>query len=321
VASLEIRPFADEHLDDAAALLAVRHRRHRASEPLLSSRFENPADARAELELVWRSDGASGAAAYRNGRIVGYLVGAPRTSSIWGANVWIESAGHAVEEAETIRDLYAAAAAAWVEEGQLRHSAIVPADADLLDAWWRLCFGQQQAHGIAAVPPETTVTVPDGFEIHPPREEEIEQMIDLDLALPRHQQASPVFSEIALPTPDEVRQEWDETLAAADEEILIGSFEGRPVACWAFAPVEQSSGHAGLARPDRAAILSFAVTLPEFRGSGIGVALTHAVFARAAELGYEVVVTDWRVTNLLSSRFWPKRGFRISFLRLYRSIP
>jgi hypothetical protein len=33
------------------------------------------------------------------------------------------------------------------------------------------------------------------------------------------------------------------------------------------------------------------------------------------------MVTDWRVTNLLSSRFWPRRGFRLSFLRLYRSIP
>ena len=31
--------------------------------------------------------------------------------------------------------------------------------------------------------------------------------------------------------------------------------------------------------------------------------------------------TDWRVTNLLASRFWPRRGFRTTFLRLYRHIP
>jgi hypothetical protein len=57
------------------------------------------------------------------------------------------------------------------------------------------------------------------------------------------------------------------------------------------------------------------------RGSGAGVALTHASFAWAKERGYETMVTDWRVTNLLSSRFWPKRGFRPTFFRLYRSIP
>jgi hypothetical protein len=32
------------------------------------------------------------------------------------------------------------------------------------------------------------------------------------------------------------------------------------------------------------------------------------------------MVTDWRVTSLLSSRFWPQRGFRASFLRLHRLI-
>jgi ribosomal protein S18 acetylase RimI-like enzyme len=61
--------------------------------------------------------------------------------------------------------------------------------------------------------------------------------------------------------------------------------------------------------------------LPEARGSGIGVALTEAVLARAREEGYACMITDWRVTNLLASRFWPRRGFRPMFFRLYRSIP
>ena len=47
----------------------------------------------------------------------------------------------------------------------------------------------------------------------------------------------------------------------------------------------------------------------------------QAAFAWARERGHEVMVTDWRVTNLLSSRFWPARGFRETFLRLYRHIP
>ena len=57
------------------------------------------------------------------------------------------------------------------------------------------------------------------------------------------------------------------------------------------------------------------------RGSGAGLALTAGTLAWARSHGYETLVTDWRVTNLLSSRFWPARGFRTSFLRLYRSIP
>jgi GNAT superfamily N-acetyltransferase len=79
--------------------------------------------------------------------------------------------------------------------------------------------------------------------------------------------------------------------------------------------------HAGLARPPGAAFLAWAGTRPEVRGSGAGLALTQAALAWAHPRGHEVMVTDWRVTNLLSSRFWPARGFRTTFLRLYRSIP
>nr|MBA2359626.1 hypothetical protein [Actinomycetota bacterium] len=41
-------------------------------------------------------------------------------------------AGHAVEEPEDARDLYGAAAGRWVEEGRVRHYAIVPATDDAL---------------------------------------------------------------------------------------------------------------------------------------------------------------------------------------------
>ena len=52
---------------------------------------------------------------------------------------------------------------------------------------------------------------------------------------------------------------------------------------------------------------------PEFCG--------RAMLTWAHERGHEIIVTDWRVTNLLASRFWPSRGFRPTFLRLYRHIP
>jgi ribosomal protein S18 acetylase RimI-like enzyme len=322
VSRLEIRPFADDDLDDAARLLAARHTRHRAAEPLLSPRFEEPADAARELEAAWESEGASGAVACRSGRMVGYLIGAARATPVWGANTWIEAPGHAVEGAETIRDLYGAAARRWVEEGRPRHSVLVPAfDEELLDAWWRLSFGQQQAHGIREVPARTEVSLPEGFEIRAPRAEEVEELIDLDLALPEHQRESPVFGYSGTWTREESRAEWLETLAGNGEMILIGAYEGRPVACWALVPAEQSNEHRGMLRPDHACHLGFAATLPELRGSGIGVALTEAGLAWAAGEGYPTMITDWRVTNLLASRFWPKHGFRLSFLRLYRSIP
>ncbi len=318
----EVVPFSDAHLEDAARLLAARHARQREIEPLLPERFEEPARAREELDAVWRTGGASGAAAFRDGHLVGYLLGSARDAETWGENVWIEAAGHAVEEAEDVRDLYAAAAGRWFEEGRRRHYALVPAtDSGLVDAWFRLGFGHQHAHGLRKVPAHVEVRVPDRVDIREPRDEDIESLIAVDIALPTHQRGSPVFSTRPVPTAEEVRQEWRSTLAGGEERVLIGCLDGRPVACWAVSDGKLSSDHRGLARPDSACLLAFASTLPEARGSGIGVALTDAVLAAAAEEGYAAMVTDWRVTNLLASRFWPQRGFRTSFDRLYRSIP
>ena len=59
---------------------------------------------------------------------------------------------------------------------------------------------------------------------------------------------------------------------------------------------------------------------PEARGLGAGRALGEAVLAWSAEQGHACVVTDWRATNLLSSRAWPALGFRPTFLRLHRLL-
>jgi ribosomal protein S18 acetylase RimI-like enzyme len=319
---LDVVPFASGHVDAAGELLAARHTAHRRAEPLLPEGFEEAEAARAEVAAAWRAEGSSGAAGFRDGRLVGYLIGAPREDSAWGANVFIEAAGHAVEQAEDARDLYALAATGWVEQGRPRHYAVVPStDAALVDAWFRLGFGQQQALAVLQVPTEIEVRVPDSLEIREPREEDIEALLPLDFALPAHQRASPVFSPRPLPTPVEVRAEWRSTIAGNEEQVLIGWVDSRPVACWSICAAERSNDHRGLPCPERAAFLAFAVTLPETRGTGVGVALTDASMALAAEGGYKAMVTDWRVTNLAASRFWPRRGFRTAFVRLYRSIP
>jgi ribosomal protein S18 acetylase RimI-like enzyme len=314
---LEVQPFAEGHLGEAALLLRERHSRHREAEPLLPEEV----DFDAEVEELWRA-GASGAVAHRNGQALGFLLGNRRDDEVWGPNVWVEVAGHAVQDAEATRDLYAHAAQRWVDEGRHRHYVLVPVgDPALVEAWFRLGFGQQQAHGIREVPEQTENNLPRGLEIRAPRFEEVEELMDVDLALPAHQREAPVFSDRPLPTREEQRKEWEDTLARGEETVFVAYWNDSPVACWSFVPAELSSQHRGLGRPQRACYLGFAVTVPEARGSGIGTALTEEGFAWAAEQGYKVMVTDWRVTNLLASRFWPQRGFRTSFLRLYRSIP
>jgi GNAT superfamily N-acetyltransferase len=317
VSRAEIVPFSDEHLDGAAALLAERHRRHRVAEPLLPARFEDPAETRAEIEAALRKAGAAGAAAFRGGELVGYLVGSPGDDSIWGANIWVEVAGHAVQEAEDVRNLYAAVAEGWLEAGRNRHYAVVPAtDPELLDACYRLSFGQQHAYGMCEVPPEPW---PEGARRA--TLDDVEAMAELGPLLSQHQLLAPVFSGRPPQDPDELAAEIAEDIGNDAIGNLVAERDGRIVGDFEVVPVELSDMHGGLARPEQASLLGFAVTAPDVRGSGAGVALTKASFAWSHEAGYRTIVVDWRVTNLLSSRFWPARGFRTSYLRLYRSIP
>ncbi len=316
-----IVPFAGDHLDGAARLLAQRHRAQRVVEPGLDPRYEEAAAAREEVDEILGSDGASGTAAVSGDELVGFLIGRPRDAS-WGPNVWVDPAGHAVAQAELVRDLYAVAAERWVAEGLTSHYAMVPAtDPALVDAWFRLGFGHQHVHAIREAPDAREVTeAPPGLTLRLARRDDVDALARLDVALPAHQALSPVFSRLTLPTVEDARAEYEAdfddprftTFVVERDGVVIGS----AIAC----PLEVSSTHKGLAHSPGAGFLGFASVLPGARGSGAGRLLGEATLHWARETGRDWVVTDWRMTNLLSSRAWPRLGFRPTFYRLHRAI-
>ncbi len=318
MAGLEIVPFGEDHLADASQLLAERHRRHRQAEPLLPGAYEDPAAARVQIEAALGAEDASGVAAYDGGSMAGYMIGRPRPESLWGQNVWIDAAAHAAVEPETVRDLYAAAAVRWWELGFTRQYALVPAfDPHVLDAWWRLGFGHQQAMAIREVHPQ-----PWPEHVRQATTADLDALVALEPLVDQTHRESPVFSEVYRDDdPETLRREYIDDLADDTVATLVYERDGRIPGALAVVPIEHSTMHAGLVRPDGQCLLSFAATLPDDRGSGVGRALTEGALAWASESGYSAMATDWRVTNLLSSRFWTHRGFRPTFLRLYRSLP
>jgi ribosomal protein S18 acetylase RimI-like enzyme len=313
-----VRAFEAADIPAAGALLAERHRRHRTAHPLLSVRFEDADAAAAEVAAAFAAPEASGAVAVAGGEMVGYLLGAPKTSPVWGPNVWVESAGQATRDAETMRDLYALAATRWAWDGRTAHYVLTPAsDAELVGAWFRLGFGQQHAHAIR--PPEKIDVVADVL-IRPAQRSDIPVLAQLDLELPLHQGRSPTFSAGQVGTYEQNVAEWEEDIDDPDYVTFVAESDGAVIGSAVGTSLSKSSSHLGLARPDNAGFLGFAAVLPDARGAGAGRALGAAVIAWAVEAGYDSVVTDWRVTNLTSSRAWPRLGFVEAFLRLHRNI-
>ncbi len=315
-----VRPFEAGDLDEAGRLLAARHLAHRKVHPLLPERYEDPAAAGAEIEKAWRSEGASGAVAVSGDRLTGFLLGAPKPSAVWGPNLWVESAGQATEDAETMRDLYGVAATRWADESRTAHYVLVPAhDLALLDAWYRLGFGQQHAHAIRAVPDQEPLP-PATVTIRQARREDIDVLAQLEVVLPEHQGLSPVFSAGTVPDLEESKQEWEDDIDDESYGSFVAEVGGRVVGSAVGCALEKSSAHLGLARPENAGFLGFAAVLPEARGAGAGRALGEAVGWWVTQQGFTSLVTDWRVTNLLSSRTWPRLGYETTFLRLHRVL-
>ena len=313
---IEIQPLEDEHLAASAALLADRHARHREAEALQPE----ISDFRAQLERDLEHELASGVVALRGEEVVAYLIGRVEEDALLGDRrgiVDFAGCAAATGEAEAVRDLYAALAARWVAAGATRHLALIPAsDEALTDPWLRLAFGVQFVWAVretAAMKP-----VEAGIEIRGGRPDDLELVARLDRSLYEHQAGPPSFSGLAITSDEELRAEWSDLW---DDPQLYTHFvaerAGRPL------------GHLVLYRrptgdlrgPEGNIDLSHAATLPAARRSGVSLALIGHALTWAHEHGFRSMTTDWRSVNVLSSRHWPRRGFRPTYYRLYRALP
>ena len=231
----------------------------------------------------------------------------------------MESAGHAVEEAETARALYAAAATRWVEEGRTAHYALLPAyDTALVRAWFRLAFGQQHTHAIRE--PAAAGPVRGG-----PRRTPAGTVGDPGAGPARHGAHRPpgALADLLLGPPDVYEErvaDWEEDFDNPKFWNVVVEHDGAIVGSAVGCALEVSSSHTGPPVPTALRSSGFAAVLPEARGLGVGRALGEAVSAWALSEGYPSIVTDWRETNLLSSRAWRGLGYRDTFTRVHRLV-
>ena len=301
--SLEIHPLS-ELRDEAARLLGERFARQRAAEPLLPEIDDFAAQVPAD----------DGVVATRAGEGVAYLSGAPKDGI-----ATVGFAGHAASEPEALRDLFAVLAERW---DVTRFAVAVPAsDRELIDAWFRLAFGCQFMWAIRETGGGADGASPfrrADVAIRPGTPDDLESTAAFDEILWLLQARSPSFSGLQPPSPDEFRAEWSDLW---DDPELFTHFVAEQD--------ERTVGHALLYRrpegdlrvPPRNIDLAHAATLDDVRGTGVGLALADHVLRWANAHGFDSMTTDWRSVNLLSSRFWPHRGFRPQYLRLYRAVP
>ncbi len=302
--TIDVQQATGDSLRGAVALATAAHVRAHAAEPLLGATYQDPTAARAVLDRA-----EDGWVALSGGRVVAALFATPTRFGVSGGPVGLGG------DQAALADVYAAAADEWVRDGHLRHGLhIYASDRSSHDALVTLGFGHEQAyalHPLDLLPPQPDVP---GLTMRPGAPADLDDVMTLAPLVSDHQAGSPVFAPRNAAYYNGLREQHAGELAAG-VRYLLAYLDGQPAGMALTYDGEVSP----LVPPD-AIEMPFVSVAPNARGRGVGLALTSAVLRDAQARDARCVVTDWRTTNLLSSRFWPARGFRTYALRLTRVI-
>ena len=314
---VEITPFAAEHLDGAAALLAERQRRLLAVRPDLPEAFTQADGCRPLLAALLERDGSHGVVATRGEAQAAFLIGFERHEPIWGRACWSPIEGQAYDPAagpDVMRDIYAAWSQHFVDRGFFRQYVYAPADdAALLEVWSLTGFGRMQAQAVRDLdldPPSGT-----SFTVRRVAPEDLDFIGPLLPLIATGLVKSPAYA-IALPEWfREFRGEYADELADADAHYWVAVEDGQAIGLAGFRAAEP-----GVMVPDQAWYLQDAKTAPTARGRGVMHALVSAGFAEGRATGAQHCITDWRTASLPAHRTWTALGFRPTDFRLHRQI-
>ena len=313
--SIDIVPFSEDHLKDAAAMVATRYREERDLNKSVPARFE---DAAAIVPLLQDyTKKRNGIAAIREGRLAGFL-----TCMLLLARgvrtAYVTDHSHAADSEssrEIYRAMYANIAHRWVTDGYFAHAVTVLAhEREVMDTWFSLGFGMIEINALRGVSP-----VDKGMaevEIRRAEPEDIDIVMTLRVAVGRHLTTAPVFIPLIIGRGRKFYEQWLSDSANA----LWLAYRGRDAV--AFMQLMPSS-QLGVVMPifDKTTVtITGAFTKEDMRCHGIGTALLNHSLVWARSTGYEHCAVEFESANTIGSSFWQGKGFKPVCYSLARRI-
>jgi GNAT superfamily N-acetyltransferase len=319
----EYLPFTTDMIPEAGSLLAARHQQNRRKLPLLPERFEQPEVSCKSVEELWNQKLKSGFAAFRDRRMIGYLIG-ETTTNPWGRSGTIYLPGYGLAEGESpavLQDLYALLGDEWVKKGYFNHYLYVSAaDQDVISALFDIGFGKERIDALLGF---RSLEIPDvkepaGIKIRKAGKGDSSHLGSLSNVIFRALGKAPNWHPTMPEDWDELREGWSELADDQEWAVWLALEKDEALGTIGFRP-EAEEDTQMLVSP-RTMYLSVAATQPQARGRGINTGLTWQGLKQAQSEGFEVCYTNWISSNLLASRFWPRFGFQDVAYRLAKKI-
>lgn len=320
----EIVAFTGNMLPEASKLLAERHARNRKSLSLLPARFEDPQVTIKAIEALWQNKLKNGYAAFRDGKMVAYLIGEINTTQSWGRSGYVYLPGYALAKGENpaiLQDLYALLGDDWVKKGCFNHYLYISAaDEAVLQALFDLGFGKERVDALLDLGslkiPE--VEEPNGVTIRQAGKGDNAYLGSLSNVIFRALAKAPYWHPTMPEDWSDLYEGWSELADDPEWTVWLALENNAALGTVGFRP-EAEEATQMLASP-RTMYLSVAATKPETRGRGISTALSWRGLEHARKAGFEICYTNWISPNFLASRFWPRFGFKDVAYRVAKKV-
>lgn len=315
--------FTENMIPEAGSLLAARHKRNRAVQPWLPARFEDPQVATKAVEVLWGKKNRNGYAAFRDGKMVAYLIGVMVVQP-WERCGYVYLPGYALADGEnpsTLQDLYAKLGEDWIRLGVFSHGFYAAvADTVVVTGLFDIGFGKERIDGVLDLRPMNLqeVNPPIGITIRRAEKGDNDKVGSLSHIIMTALAQAPYWHPTIPEDWEEIRAGWAELPDEKDWTVWMALENDQALGTIGFHPEEEDD--LAMFVPPKAASLTVAATQPQARGRGISTSLTWHGLAEARKAGFDFCYTDWISPNLLASRFWPRFGFKEVAYRLSKRI-
>lgn len=317
--TLEFRPVSIKDVSEMSLLLMGRQIIESDVFPFLRNSCLNRSYVSKRLKEIFNENHVIGIGAFSEDQLVGYMFGEIIISTRVGRCAWIPYEGVAIgsdQSSELIRQLYAHVSVRWLEHGCFKHSVYVPvANPVYYNAFVHLSFAIEQVHAVMPIDAYQPFINLDDIQVRLATKKDRDVLGNMSSIISTYQNASPVFIPAYPEVLESIHEGFKNLVDEKDEIVLLAVKDGTVVGFHDYEVAEPS-----LMLPDHAIELSTAGIRDSFMGMGIGKILMNESHNLIKDKGFKHIVTDWRITNLASSTFWPKCAFKPNVFRMARQI-
>lgn len=316
--NIDFKLIVSSNISDLADLLYKRQKNEIEIFPFLNNSLQNKQNISEKITNILNKRKTIGIGAYINEELVGYILGEVKIDNRRGRYISVPYEGVAVKEDqsyEILRLLYSKVSKLWLEQGCFKHSIIVPlAGSVYYNAFIRLSFAIEQVHAVLNMSEYVPFKSNTNATIRLANEGDAEKLENMSDIISKFQNAPPVYAP-ALPEVIESIKEGFSKMVGDNTIVFIAEENDQALGFYDYEIV-----HNDLMIPNDGIELCVAGVQENQMGKGFGKKLMNESYKYLIDKGYKYIKTDWRISNLASSNFWPRVGFKPIAYRMVRYI-